>query len=363
MNSIVHLITTINRGGAENQLSILVEQQVLQGNDVTVIFLKGNAALYERFVELGAKVESQFANKGIAFQLYAIRKFLKVFTGVLHAHLPRAELLASMVSAEKNFVVSRHNSEPFFPRAPAIFSRLLSRFVESRANVVICISESVANFLLMSREVRSVDKLQVLYYGFPNQINLSLPARHSVRIDLSVSEGTLLIGTISRLVEQKNIPCLMRSFREVKRIIPNSKLLIIGAGPLDLKLKLLASNLEISEDVLWVSHSDSVLDFLNAMDVFVLTSNYEGFGMVLLESLSARTPIVATNVSAIPEVLGSSYPFLARINDELNFADKILEINQSDRRVWFDDYASNRIKFFDPSTMAKKMIEIYHKFA
>ena len=363
MSSVVHLITTINRGGAENQLIILVEQQVLLGNNVKVVFLKGNAALFDKLVAIGAKVELQFANKNILVQLHAIRGYLKYFTGVLNAHLPRAELLASLVSANKNFVVSRHNSEPFFPGAPSILSRLLSRFVESKANLVICISESVANFLLASGEIRSVDKLKVLYYGFPNQINFSTPARHSIRIDLSVDEKTLLIGTISRLVEQKNIPCLMKSFCEVKKRIPNSKLLVIGAGPLDQKLKHLASELKISKDVLWVAHSDKVLDFLNAMDVFVLTSNYEGFGMVLLESLSCRTPIVATDVSAIPEVLGRSYPFLAKINDELDFAGKICEINLGNNRAWFEDYASNRIAIFDPTAMTRKLNELYLEFA
>jgi glycosyltransferase involved in cell wall biosynthesis len=359
MSSIVHLITTINRGGAENQLLLLAEQQVLLGNKVEVIFLKGTGDLTSSFIEVGATVQTRFANRNIFFQIISIRNYLRNFSGFRHAHLPRAELLSCLTSSKRNLIVSRHNAEPFFPAAPAIISILLSRFVEKKSNTIICISEAVFQFLLNSREVGSARKLKVLLYGFtPPTENLS-DLSSKIRASLNITKDTFLIGTVSRLVGQKNIPCLMKAFRIVQASQPNSKLIIVGGGPLEEELKKFAVELKVDDHVIWVNHSQQVLGLLAAMDVFALTSYYEGFGMVLLESLSSNIPIVASNVSAIPEVLGISYPFLAKVDDEADFASKILEFQKIENQEWFEVYSAERILNFDSKLMAKKLSNLY----
>jgi glycosyltransferase involved in cell wall biosynthesis len=359
MSSIVHLITTINRGGAENQLLLLVEQQVLLGNKVEVIYLKGTGELTSSLIEIGATVQTRFANRNVFFQIFSIRNHLRNFSGVRHAHLPRAELLSCFTSSKRNLIVSRHNAEPFFPGAPAIISIILSRLVEKKSNVIVCISEAVLQFLLNSREVSSARKLKVLLYGFTPPKENPAHLRGEVRASLNITDDTFLIGTVSRLVEQKNIPCLMKAFRIVQTIRPKSKLIIVGGGPLEEDLKKLAIDLKIDEGIIWVSHSQQVLGLLAAMDVFVLTSHYEGFGMVLLESLTSKTPIVASNVSAIPEVLGRGYPFLAKVDDEVDFASKILEFQEIENQKWFETYSTERILNFDSELMAEKLNRLY----
>jgi glycosyltransferase involved in cell wall biosynthesis len=359
MSSILHLITTINRGGAENQLLLLVEQQVLLGNKVEVIYLKGTGELTSSLIEVGATVQTKFANRNVFFQMISIRKYLRNFSGVRHAHLPRAELLSCFTSSNRNLIVSRHNAEPFFPGAPAIISIILSRLVEKKSNVIVCISEAVLQFLLNSREVSSARKLKVLLYGFTPPRENPAHVREKVRASLNITVDTFLIGTVSRLVEQKNIPCLMKAFRIVLTSRPKSKLIIVGGGPLEEDLKKLAIDLEIDDRIIWINHSQQILGLLAAMDVFVLTSYYEGFGMVLLESLTSKTPIVASDVSAIPEVLGRGYPFLANVDDEADFASKILEFQEVENREWFETYSTERISNFDSKLMAKKLTLLY----
>lgn len=359
MSSIVHLITTINRGGAENQLLLLVEQQVLLGNNVEVIYLKGSGELASSLSDVGATVQTRFANRNVFFQMISIRHHLRNFSGVRHAHLPRAELLSCFTSSKRNLIVSRHNAEPFFPGAPAIISIILSRLVEKRSNIIVCISEAVRQYLLDSREVSSARKLKVLLYGFTPPRENPAHSREKVRASLNITDDTFLIGTVSRLVEQKNIPCLMKAFRIVQTIRPKSKLIIVGGGPLEKDLKKLAIDLRIDERVIWVNHSQQVLGLLAAMDVFVLTSYYEGFGMVLLESLSSKIPIVASNVSAIPEVLGMGYPFLAKVDDEADFASKILEFQKIENQDWFKSYSAERILEFNSKQMAKNISNVY----
>ncbi len=361
MSSILHLITTINRGGAENQLLLLVQQQVMLGYRVEVIFLKGNGELTSSFIEVGATVHSQFANKNVFIQLLTLRRHLRNFSGIRHAHLPRAELMSCFTSRRKNLIVSRHNAEPFFPGAPSVFSLIFSRLVEKKSNVIVCISDAVRQFLLSSHEVSSARKLKVLLYGFTLQREFPAHLRGEIRASLNITDDTYLVGTVSRLVEQKNIPCLLKAFSIVKNSHQDSKLIIIGSGPLEHELKNLAVDLQIDDSLIWVSHSKKVLELLAAIDVFVLTSNYEGFGMVLLESLASRTPIVASNVSAIPEVLGGGYPYLAKVDDEYDFASKILEFQKNESRDWFESYSAKRILDFDSTQMAQKLDTLYRQ--
>lgn len=76
--------------------------------------------------------------------------------------------------------------------------------------------------------------------------------------------------------------------------------------------------------MVWLGRTDRIIESLKLMDCFVLASQYEGFGLVLLEAMSANIPIVASNVSAIPEVLGIEHPLLSTPGDPNDFAKKWL---------------------------------------
>ena len=65
--------------------------------------------------------------------------------------------------------------------------------------------------------------------------------------------------------------------------------------------------MEISKNVIWIDNYENIKDIYILSDVFVLSSKYEGLGLVLLEALSSKIPIIATNTSAIPEIIKNNY--------------------------------------------------------
>ena len=91
---------------------------------------------------------------GLSFleQIAALRKKAKLDV-IVHAHLPRAELLCAVALKKSSFIVTRHNSEPFFLKGGKWFSIILSRFVFMKAFVCIPISRTVLEFLKTSREM------------------------------------------------------------------------------------------------------------------------------------------------------------------------------------------------------------------
>lgn len=358
MNEVTHVITTIERGGAENQLLILVREQVLLGLDVTIIPLKGEAELLKDFLSTGASVDLRIINLSILTQIRALRKELRN-TKLVHAHLPRAELLVALC-ASNNFVISRHNAEPFFPGAPRFFSNALSRFVTFRAVRGIAISMAVRNFLIDYGEVSSRFRMDVVLYGSPDYLPPDMLRVMHLRTDLKLLESDFVVGSIARLAPQKDLSTLLRAFAIVSAEQPNAKLLIVGGGPDKEILIKEAAELKISNQIVWVGRTSEIYAYLQIMNVFVLPSLYEGFGLVLVEAMVAGRPIVASNNSAIPEVLGSSHLGLAQTSVAEDFATKILALSNSQYREKVLELQALRVPLFNPREMSLKIIQVYN---
>ena len=163
---VFHLITTIDLGGAEQQLCILVEEQIRNDIRVEVIPLKGEAELLNKLRNLGATVNLDFLNKNPVKQLIAFRRYFKKNFGIIHAHLPRAEIMSAFSKGRNRLIISKHNAELFIPNGNPFLSRLLSRIVLKRATDVITISNAVRDFLVRSKELNQDTRVTVIYYGF-----------------------------------------------------------------------------------------------------------------------------------------------------------------------------------------------------
>jgi len=352
VTSVYHLITTISLGGAENQLLVVVKEQVRQGLDVHVVYLKGSPELEGEFILAGAQVHDNLAGKSPLIQPFWFAKLIRGQKLIIHAHLPRAELVAAVTFRRFKMISTRHNAEPFFPGAPRALSNFLSRLVELRVDKIIAISEAVKKFLLESGEVKNEENVEVVYYGyFPisetKQLNLDLPFKLS------------RLGTISRLAPQKDLPTMIRTFHSYNSQNPNSTLSILGAGPLESELNNFVETLDLKSKVEFLGRSSFTREFLLSLDVFILTSLYEGFGMVLFEAMDAGIPIVASRNSAIPEVLGEEFPGLSITGDADDFLLKINALKEAKYRNRVLEIQKERLTMFSASSMSQKLLNLY----
>jgi glycosyltransferase involved in cell wall biosynthesis len=128
----------------------------------------------------------------------------------------------------------------------------------------------------------------------PNGIApIAFPPRAVVRRKLGVSEDSVVTGFIGRLVDQKAPDVLLKAFAMAARRVPQSRLVIVGSGPLDGSLRSLAEGQGIGERVLWLGERDGKA-VLPAFDLFAIASRKEGLPYVVLEALAAGLPILAT---------------------------------------------------------------------
>ncbi len=357
---ILHLITTINRGGAENQLLTLVAQQVKDGLDVEILPLKGNLELKEAFIACGAKVLDVHANKFWIYQIITIRNQMKKWQPhVVHAHLPRAELTAALTTRKNGFLVTRHNSESFYPGMPQFISIMLSRFVVSRSAKVICISKAVKNFVVENREITG--SAQVIYYGreISNLMSRDKSNREKFLLSIGLSSDLIVLSTLSRLTPQKDIPTMLRAFADVLKSNDKVHLIIGGSGELDDALHKISSELGITDHVTWLGQVTETKTLYNATDIFLLTSLYEGFGLVLLEAMSFQIPIVASNNTSIPEVLGSAHPGLFITGNKEDLIDKIKFMLDKNNLLDVISFQNSQIMKFDIKETSAQLSFIY----
>ena len=298
---VLHVITGINRGGAENHLLELVRHQRARGLEVSVAYLRGNGYWTARLEGFGAEVH----NLGLRFYgdlrpLVGLRGILKRSNfDLVHAHLPPAELYSRLAllgtgGSSLPLLITKHNEERFC-NAPG--QRVLGRWVARRASRVIAISEAVKRYMAGSGLGIPAEKLETIYYGI--DAAPFAPAAES----LPGAAKELVIGFVGRLVPQKDIATLLRGFALFAVASVKARLVIVGEGSLAAELRRTAEELGISRLVVWAGFREDIAEVMRGFDIFALTSHYEGLGLVLLEAMAAGVAVAATRVGAIPEVV------------------------------------------------------------
>ena len=356
--NVLHVITTLELGGAEKQLEILTFEQVRNGHKVSVVYLKGKSALASTMNAYGVRVLDDLANKSFFSQISEFRKILQQNNfGVIHSHLPRAEILVYLSHPKEIFVVSRHNSEKFWPSMPSILSSFLSRKITNRANGIIAISLQVKKFLIEKHEVSKNSFVKVIHYGFDPRIETS---GNKKRIRSS-GEG-VVFGTLSRLTPQKDLRTMIKGFSLFNKAFPNSTLNIGGEGDQITELRYQVQQLQIQGSVDFLGKIEDTITFLNYIDIFLLTSVYEGFGLVLLEAMSQAKPIIASDIEIMREVLGETGGLFFKKGDSEDLAKKMFDlVIQMGVSTGSTLDPLNRIKQFSSPKMFENIIEFYRE--
>ena len=353
---VLHVITTMNLGGAEKQLLILMREQVSLGHEVYISIMKPNPELQGKVNDSGVITLSVGMNLST---LMENRRFIKDKNIVVHAHLPRAELFARIMLLRRGnvFVVTKHNAENYGSGTKLGTLNWLSALVLRRAQAIVAISIAVKEFMLAHHQIFRNDmrKIEVIYYGAEAKKGvLNRPINRAFGFKL---------GTISRLVSQKNIDIQLEALKTLNDSYSDRpwRLTIIGEGPEKENLTVKARNLGLEKEVEFRGKVQNISEVFLEIDVFLLTSKYEGFGLVLLEAMAFNVPIVASSISAIPEVLDSSYKGLFSPGSSIDLVEKIEKCRDQTFRSEMTKVYKKRLKVFELHKSAKAILDLYER--
>lgn len=156
-------------------------------------------------------------------------------------------------------------------------------------------------------------------------------ARKKLRKEFGIKDSTIVIGHVGRFVQQKNHTFLVDVFKEYHTKNPDSKLLLVGSGPLEDKIKKKVEKLGLKNSVLFLGQRDDINKLYSVMDIFCLPSLYEGLPVVGVEAQAARLPIVFSNKISL-EVIVSSYAKIVSSQDLGGYIEKINEATQNKKK-------------------------------
>ena len=295
----VHKLTGVS--GSEGHLLALLPALRAAGIDARFLGfdVPGSDAprFYERLEAAGVPHRSVRCGSDVSPRMArdVIRAVRVERPDLLHTHLVHADVYGSVAARTTRtpFVSTRHNDDRYllgpFRYADRVFARDARR--------LIAISDAVRRFL----EAAGHDwaKLVTIRYGLDEPAQA---ASEPTPEEAGIPAGVPLALAVGRLIEQKDHATLLRAFALVRRDLPGARLAILGAGPLEAATRSLASDLGLADVVLLPGRTE-IRDWLARADVFAHTSRWEGFGIVLLEAMLASLPVVATRVSAVPEVV------------------------------------------------------------
>lgn len=366
---VLHVITSVNRGGAENHLVDLVQGQIRRGLTVMVVYLKGDGYWAAHLGSLGAEVRcADLRRYGELGPVWRLKSAIRAFQpDLVHSHMPPAQLYTRLallgVWPRLPLVTSMHNDEPFYR---GFGQRAAGTWVAARASQVIAISDAVRSYYCGTGMSLPADRVTTVRYGIDPEPYAEVDAGsvREVRRTLGASEGCFLIGTVARLAPQKALDVLLEGYALYRRqaAVP-SRLALVGTGPLRAELEARARGLGIADEVVWAGFREDIPAVMNALDLFALTSVYEGFGLVLLEAMASGRPVVASRVSAIPEIVTHGVTGLLvapRQPAELAHAFKVMEEPQ--RRTEYGEAGKARARSaFTLDRMVEETLRIYER--
>ena len=187
-------------------------------------------------------------------------------------------------------------------------------------------------------------------------------SRWRLRQRLGLPADTLLLGTVGRLDPVKDLPTLMKGYRQIKDDFPKARLVIIGDGPVKSNLMRLSGELNLDASLLWLGERNDIPDLLRSLDLFVQTSVFEGMSNTILEAMASGLPIVATDTGGNPELVSTGENgTLVQVGDVQRLGDALQRYlaDPTLRRNHGSQSRLRSVNYFDLSLMAARYAEMY----
>lgn len=301
---VMMLTVGLDVGGTENQTVELSSRLDRRRFHVTVCALKGEGAIASELRDRGIKVVA-LSGKGkwdvrVPFRLWRVLRAER--PDIIHAFLFLSNIIGRVMGRclKIPVVIGSYRGVEIWTSRLFIF---LDRMTSGWTHTMTCCSYAVRQSVL-SRVGGSPEKFVAIHNGidvarFGGRSSLT-------RADVALSDDVRVIGTVCRLTEPvKGLANLLQAFARLLNEpgMDHCRLLLVGDGPSRSRLEDLAVTLGISKYVVFTGMRRDVEHILPLIDLFVLPSLYEGFGIAIIEAMAAGRPVVATAVGGIPEIV------------------------------------------------------------
>ena len=363
---ILHIIKSLGRGGAE---MLLPETLSLHDKNKFefhyIYFLPWKNQMVNDLQKNGGQVTCFPAKNNLEL----LRKVSKVAEyckeqkiDIIHCHLPWSGFLGRMVHRKTGLplIYTEHNIQERYH----LVTKILNKYSFNSQNLALGVSKDVSESIMENIHPRI--SVQTLLNGvntekFTKDANKGTDIRDKYGIPLDAK----VIGNIAVFREQKDIPSWIRAFKKIEEGNSNTFGLLVGAGPKENEIKSLIRELDLEEKIILPGLQTDTVSFFSAMDVFMMSSSFEGLPVALLEAMSMNCAVVSTKAGGVVEVIRDQEEgLLCETGDYEALGEAVLRIlNNPGDLSNYQKKARKRVKeSFSLRNMVEELEKIYGEF-
>ena len=363
---ILHIIKSLGRGGAEMLLPETLNQHDKDQFEFHYIyFLPWKNQVVKEIQDNGGDVKCFPAGNNVTIlmkvrQLAAYIRNNKI--DLVHCHLPWAGIVGRLAGkmAKVPVVYTEHNKWERYHKLTFAMNKLTFPLQER----VIAVSDDVSN------SIRTFYKKQnPLIDVVLNGVNTSKFVRQSeydvdIRAQLNIPAHKKVIGIISVFRVQKRLPEWLDIAEKIHAANPDTYFLIVGDGPLKEELHSKVKDKKMNEYLHFAGLQKEVRPYLKAMDIFMMSSEFEGLPIALLEAMSMETIPACTTAGGIPELVHDGQNgVLVPVEHPLQLADKVLGLLQDSETMKRYSLAARETvdREFGMQQMVRSLEKIYRE--
>lgn len=298
---ILLITTSLGMGGAEHVVTNLADKLVSYGHEVKICYLTGPVLVKpeSKSVEITSLNIRNY--KDIPKAYFKIMTISRIFKpDVIHSHMYHANILARLLRIStpvpKLICTSHSNFEGGKLRM------LVYKITDILATISTNVSQSAVNSMV-SKGAYNSDRVISIPNGIDTEkFKLNQNSRIRVRKDLGIKDEKMILA-VGRMSPAKDYPNLFQSIALLKQYRNDFIVYIVGEGPLKQSLIALAEKLDITDMIVMLGIRYDIPDLMSACDIFVLSSAWEGFGLVVAEAMACERPVIATDCGGVKEIV------------------------------------------------------------
>jgi L-malate glycosyltransferase len=317
----------------------------IEAGDTVIVccYFQHNLQIVQKLKDLGAAVELLGLNRSlnpIAFMAKLRRVFNSARPDIIHIQYMAPGLLpiiAARVGCRSRVVATVHQPATPYGKKARLLLRLAARFCDS----FICVSEAVENSWFGTSRLFDPRSQEQRHFTIHNAVDIEKIDRildstngRWLRTQYGIQGGPV-IGAISRFRHEKGVDLLIKAFATLCKDLSTARLVLVGDGPDRPLLEQCSKDYGIADKVRWIGQQpwEGAMALMSIMDIVVIPSRWEGFGLIAIEAMAAKRAVIATSVDGLAEVIGNDgNGILVPPNDSGALALALLELVKQPQR-------------------------------
>jgi glycosyltransferase involved in cell wall biosynthesis len=363
---ILHIIKSLGRGGAETLLPETIRSHNLREFEFYCIyFLPWKDQMVNELTRQGATVACFPANNNLLmlFRVPGIIRYIKKHKiELLHCHLPWAGFVGRIIFKLTGIKVlyTEHNLQERYH----FITRLLNRLSFNWQTAAVGVSADVVASIRKNISIK-IPVTEILNGVDARKFTRDVEKGRVTRQKFGIAEKTTVVGTIAVFRFQKRLSEWVDVAERIVNQTKNVRFMIVGDGPLRPEIEKKIEEKKLKDFVLMPGLHEDVTPFLSAIDIYMMSSSFEGLPVALLEALSMQCAIVTTLAGGISEVITEGIEgYTVPVEQWLLLSDKVVElIDNPHMRLAMSQRARNKIELqFSMPIMVDKLERLYRQY-